>query len=96
VIQHELLSDPAPLVTGGTFSINGQVDLHGDITGGTITRLGGTCRKEAFAVTGGVLLDGGGSGVFGVKLTHYGFRLPTGGCFTFFATVEGGITFLLP
>ena len=77
-------------------------DLQGLITGGTITRLGGSCRKESFAVTGGVLLVNGsgvptgGSGVFGVKLTHYGFGLPGGGCFTFFATVEGLITLTLP
>ncbi len=38
----------------------------------------------------------GGSGVFGVTLTHYGFRVPGGGCVTFFATVEGLITVTLP
>ena len=103
VIDHDPLANPAPLVTGGAFAINGQArDLQGVITGGTITRLGGSCRKESFAVTGGVLLVNGsgvptgGSGVFGVKLTHYGFGLPGGGCFTFFATVEGLITLTLP
>jgi len=103
VIDHDPLASPAPLVTGGAFAINGQVrDLQGVITGGTITRLGGSCRKETFAVTGGVaLVNGagvptGGVGVFGVTLTHYGFRMPGGGCLTFFATVEGGITVTLP
>ena len=104
VIDHDPLSNPAPLVTpGGGFAINGQVrDLQGVITGGTITRLGGSCRKETFAVTGGVVLvngsgvPNGGTGVFGVTLTHYGFRMPGGGCVTFFATVEGLITLTLP
>jgi len=102
VIVHDQLSSPAPQLTGGGFAIDGQVrDLQGIITGGTITRLGGTCRKEAFAVAGDVLVvEGGfptgGLGEFNVKLTHYGFRLPTGGCFTYFATVEGLITFALP
>jgi len=103
VIQHDPLNSPSPLVTGGGFAINGQVrDLQGFITAGTIRRLGGSCRQETFAVTGGVLLvDGfgvpnGGSGAFGVKLTHYGFGLPGGGCFTFFATVEGLTTLALP
>lgn len=69
------------------------------ITGGEIVRLpGGSCRKEAFAVAGDVaLVEGGvptgGLGEFGVKLTHYGFRVPWGCCFTYFATVEGGIVF---
>lgn len=95
VIQHEPLNDPAPAITGGGFAINGQRrDLQGVITGGDIVRLGGSCRKETFAVTGQVLLVDG-FGEFNVKLTHYGFRLPTGGCFTFFATVEGLITFTL-
>ena len=102
VIDHDPLSNPAPLVTSGAFAINGQVrDLQGVITGGTISRLGGSCRKETFAVTGDVVLvssgvPNGGSGVFGVKLTHYGFRVPGGGCVTFFATVEGLITLTLP
>jgi hypothetical protein len=71
-------------------------DVLGFITGGEILRLGGSCRKETFAVTGDVLLAGGGFGEFHVRLTHYGFGLPGGGCFTFFATVEGLITFTLP
>lgn len=97
VIVHDPLASPAPGVTGGGFRINGQVrDLQGIFTDGEILRLGGSCRKEAFAVTGDVLLAGGGFGAFGVKLTHYGFRLPTGGCFTYFATVEGLITVNLP
>jgi hypothetical protein len=97
VIVHDLLSNPTPAVTDGRFAINGQVrDLQGSITGGTILKLGGSCRKETFAVTGQVDLDGGGAGAFGVKLTHYGFGLPGGGCFTFFATVEGLISLTLP
>jgi formylmethanofuran dehydrogenase subunit C len=97
VIEHTPLADVA-LITEGTFAIDGQVrDLQGIILpGGNIVRLGGSCRKEAFAVTGNVALAGGGSGAFGVKLTHYGFGLPGGGCVTFFATVEGLITLALP
>ena len=86
----------ATITQGGRFAINGQVrDLQGDILpGGTIFRVGGTCRKETFDVTGPVVLDDPVTfGAFHVKLTHYGFRLPTGGCFTYFATVEGGIVF---
>jgi hypothetical protein len=102
VIVHEPLASPAPALTGGTFAINGQVrDLQGIILGGTIQSLGGTCRKEAFDVEGVVALVEGGLptgdlGAFGVKLTHYGFRVPWGGCFTYFATVEGLISFALP
>jgi hypothetical protein len=92
-IHHAPLADIVP-ITGGAFAINGQTrDVQGVITGGTIVRLGGSCRKETFAVTGDVALAGGGFGAFGVKLTHYGLGLPGGGCFTFFATVEGGIVF---
>ena len=95
VIQHGLLADIAP-ITGGVFAIDGQVrDLQGIITGGQIVRLpGGSCRKERFAVTGEVLLDDFVTvGEFNVTLTHYGLRVPGGACFTFFATVEGGILF---
>ena len=103
VIDHTQLSDPAPIVTGGVFAINGQArDVQGVITGGTITRLGGSCRKETFAVIGEVaLVDGsgapnGGSGEFHVTLTHYGRRGPGGQCVTFFATVDGFISLTLP
>jgi hypothetical protein len=96
VIQHTPLADIA-LITGGGFAIDGQVrDLQGIILpGGTIVRLpGSSCRKETFAVSGEVLLDDFVTvGEFDVKLTHYGLRVPGGACFTFFATVEGGIMF---
>jgi hypothetical protein len=96
VIQHEELDDSAS-ITGGTFALNGGVrDLQGIITDGEIVRLTSSCRKETFAVTGDVLLVGGGSGQFNVTLTHYGRRVPGGNCVTFFATVEGLITFTLP
>ena len=103
VVIHEELAETAA-ITGGSFSIDGQVrDLFGEIAGGTIERLqGGSCRKEAFAVTGTVgnlLVDGvptSGSGVFNGTLTHYGRRVPGGACVTFFATIEGLITFTLP
>lgn len=96
VIVHEPLDDLVKITDGG-FAIDGQRrDLQGIILGGTIQSLGGTCRKEAFAVAGDVVLATGDLGEFNVKLTHYGFRLPTGGCFTYFATVEGLITFELP
>ncbi len=96
VIEHDKLSDPAPQVTGGSFAIDGQLrQLQGFIIpGGTITKLGGSCQKERFAVTGQVVLnDFVTFGAFNVTLTHYGFSLPGGGCFTFFATVKGGIFF---
>jgi len=95
VIVHEPLDDLV-LITDGEFAIDGQVrDLHGSITAGTIEKLpGGSCSKERFAVTGEVLLDDSVTvGGFNVTLTHYGFSLPGGGCFTFFATVKGGIFF---
>ena len=96
VIQHTQLADIAA-ITGGGFAINGQLrDLQGVILpGGQIVKLPfGSCRKERFAVTGKVLLDDFVTvGEFGVTLTHYGFRAPGGACFTFFATVEGGIVF---
>jgi hypothetical protein len=96
VIQHEELGGTA-LITGGTFALDGHVrDLQGIITGGEIVRLTSSCRKETFAVTGDVLLDGGGSGEFNGTLTHYGRRVPGGNCVTFFATVEGLFTFTLP
>jgi hypothetical protein len=95
VIQHtEFDALGNATITDGTFAINGQLrDLHGTISSGAILGLGGSCRKETFAVTGQVTLDGGGSGEFHVKLTHYGRRAPGGGCVTFFATVEGLILF---
>jgi hypothetical protein len=82
-------------IIGGYFAIDGQVrDLEGTIrTGGTIESRSGFCRKETFEVTGQVDVYGGGTGDFNVTLTHYGFRVPWGGCFTYFATVEGGIGF---
>lgn len=95
VVLHDPLSDPAPSVTGGSFAIDGQLrDLQGVITGGQIERQGGSCRKETFTVTGQVLLANG-LGQFEVTLTHYGTRVLGGGCVTFFATIEGLITFTL-
>jgi hypothetical protein len=94
-IHHGLLADVAA-ITGGGFRIDGKFrQLLGFILpGGTITRLGGSCRKETFAVEGDVLLgDLLTPGEFDVTLTHYGFRMPGGGCVTFFATVDGQITF---
>jgi hypothetical protein len=103
VVDHEPLDDTVA-ITGGTFSIDGQVrDLHGTIAEGTIENLpGGSCRKDTFAVTGQlnnvVDSDGifnGGFGLFSVTLTHYGRRVPGGACVTFFATIEGLVTFML-
>jgi hypothetical protein len=99
VILHEPLDDTA-LITGGTFAIDGQVrNLQGLISDGEIVRLTGTCRKETFHVTGNLILfqdqiPTGEFGEFEVTLTHYGRRVP-GGCITFFATIEGLITFTL-
>lgn len=95
VIEHDVLADVVP-ITGGVFALDGNARfLQGVITGGQVARLGGSCRRETFAVTGDVLLENGGSGEFGVTLTHYGRRIG-GHCVTFFATVEGLITFTLP
>jgi hypothetical protein len=76
---------------------NGQVrNLLGLISDGEIVRQSGSCRTQTFEVTGHVILfqDGiaAGDGDFEVTLTHYGRRVP-GGCVTFFATIEGEITF---
>ena len=93
VVDHYPLDGSVP-ITGGSFAINGQVrDLAGSITDGQVTRLGGSCRRETFDVTGHVALFQGGIGAFAIRLTHYGQRVPGGGCVTFFATVEGLITF---
>jgi len=101
VILHERLADTAE-ITGGTFVLDGQVrNLEGLILDGDIVRLTGSCRRETFNVTGHVMLfqDGlptGEFGAFEVTLTHYGQRVPGVGCVTFFATVEGLITFTPP
>ena len=98
VVRHELLDDTAE-ITGGTFVLDGQVrNLEGLILSGDIVRLTGSCRRETFDVTGHVMLfqDGIPTGEFGdfqVTLTHYGERVRGFGCVTFFATVEGLITF---
>ena len=101
VVLHTPLDEPSPLVNGGKFAIDGQLrNLEGVISDGDIVRLSGSCSRETFSVTGHVVLFQGGvpTGEFGdfdVKLTHYGRRLPGFGCVTFFATIEGVITFTL-
>ena len=100
LVLHEPLDDTA-LITGGSFAVDGQVrNLQGLISDGEVVRRNGSCRKETFDVTGHVILfqDGVPTGDFGdfeVTLTHYGRRVPGGGCVTFFATIEGLITFTL-
>jgi len=100
VVDHDPLDDTA-LITGGSFAIDGlRRQLEGEISDGEVVRLGGTCRKETFNVTGHVLLqqDGIPTGEFGdfeVTLTHYGVRLPNVGCVTYFATIDGLITLTL-
>jgi hypothetical protein len=99
VVVHEPLDDTAKII-GGTFALDGHVrNLQGLISDGDIVRLTSSCRRETFDVSGHVILfqDGipTGEGDFEVTLTHYGRRVP-GGCITFFATVEGEITFTLP
>jgi hypothetical protein len=100
VVLHQPLDDTA-LITGGSFAVDGQLrNLQGVISDGEVVRLTGSCRKETFDVTGHVMLfeDGIPTGDFGdfeVTLTHYGRRVPGGGCVTFFATIEGQITFTL-
>lgn len=97
VVLHEPLDDTA-LITGGAFAIDGQArNLQGVISDGEIVRLSGTCRKETFHVTGHVMLfqddfPTGEFGYFDVTLTQYGRRV-FGGCITFFATIEGEMTF---
>jgi len=100
VVLHEPLDDSVP-ITGGSFAIDGKVrHLEGVISDGDVVRLAGSCRKETFDVTGHVMLfqDGVPTDDFGdfeVTLTHYGFRTSGGGCVTYFATIEGLITFTL-
>jgi hypothetical protein len=100
VVIHDPLDDTVP-ITGGTFAIDGQVrNLEGLILEGEIVRRSGSCRRETFNVTGHVVLFQDGIptsdyGDFEVTLTHYGQRVPGRGCVTFFATVEGLITFTL-
>ena len=100
VVFHEPLDDTA-LITGGSFVVDGQVrTFQGLISDGDIVRLTSSCRKETFDVTGHVILFQHGSptgefGDFEVTLTHYGRRVPGAGCVTFFATIEGLITFTL-
>ena len=84
-------------ITGGTFQLDGAVrDVSGQFRpGGVIDRLpGSNCRIERFHVTGELVLGGArtGIGLFDVLLTHYGKRIG-GQCVTFFATVEGAVTF---
>jgi len=100
VVLHQPLDDTS-LITGGSFAVDGQVrNLEGVISDGEIVRLTSSCRRETFNVTGHVVLfqDGiptGDVGDFEVTLTHYGQRVPGFGCVTYFATVEGLITFTL-
>jgi len=100
VVLHTPLNETS-LINGGTFAIDAQLrNLEGVISDGDIVRLSGSCSRETFSVTGHVVLFQGGvpTGEFGdfdVKLTHYGRRLPGFGCVTFFATIEGVITFTL-
>ena len=100
LVIHEPL-DGTALITGGSFVVDGQVrNLQGLISDGEIVRLTSSCRRETFDVTGHVILLEGGIatgdvGDFEVTLTHYGRRVPGGGCVTFFATIEGLITFTL-
>lgn len=84
-------------ITGGTFQLDGALrDVSGQfLPGGVIDRLpGSNCRMERFHVTGELVLGGArtGIGLFDVLLTHYGKRVG-GQCVTFFATVEGAVTF---
>jgi hypothetical protein len=101
VVLHTPLNETS-LINGGTFAIDGQLrNLQGVISDdGEIVRLRGSCSRETFSVTGHVVLFEGGvpTGEFGdfeVKLTHYGRRVAGFGCVTFFATIEGLITFTL-
>jgi len=101
VVLHTPLDEPSPLVNGGMFAIDGQLrNLEGLISDGEIVRLSGSCSRETFNVTGHVILFQNGipTGEFGdfeVTLTHYGRRVRGFGCVTFFATIEGVITFTL-
>lgn len=100
IVLHEPLDDSVPII-GGSFAIDGRTrTLEGVISDGDIVRLAGSCRRETFNVTGHVILVENGvptgeSGDFDVTLTHYGRPAPGGGCVTYFATIEGLITFTL-
>jgi hypothetical protein len=86
--------DDLTSITGGTFELDGALrQISGVFDGGVIDRLpGSNCRMEKFHVTGELVLAGGGSGIFDVLLTHFGKRIG-GQCVTYFATVEGAVTF---
>jgi hypothetical protein len=74
---------------------NGIADpLTGRFTGGTITTTnpGADCTNQTFKVTGGLAhLNGGGTGVFSVKLTHWRHTV-LGVCLSYFATTDGTLT----
>ena len=98
VVDHDPLVDGDADITGGTFVLHSKVrHIVGDIlSGGLVDRLTTSeCGKETFQVTGALELAGGGTGVFGVLLTHYRYRTWSGQCITYFATVRGGATFTL-
>jgi len=95
-------ADRNAVITGGAFRLDGRVrDLQGIISGGTITNLRSNCRRELFAIEGDITLTDasgvptGGTGHFAATLTHYLARLH-GECVTYFATVEGSVTFTSP
>ena len=75
---------------GGSFAI---ASLAGSfVAGGTIRLVSGspiTCTSTAvFDVRGGVAINGGGTGTFHIRLTHYQTKL-FGLCIPYFATVSG-------
>jgi hypothetical protein len=78
------------ILDGGSFTLG---SLTGTFTaGGTITLISGspiTCTSTAvFDVRGGVAINGGGTGTFHIRLTHYQTKL-FGLCIPYFATVTG-------
>ena len=88
--------DPQPAsIIGGTFQLDGHLrEIVGTFRNGLILREStSSCRRETFAVTG--LLDvEGGEGFFDLTLTHYRLRVGAQ-CITYFATVEGLVAFTL-
>jgi hypothetical protein len=78
------------ILDGGSFTLGSLTGTF--VAGGTITLVSGSpvnCTSTAtFDVRGSVAVNGGGTGTFHVRLTHYQTKL-FGLCIPYFATVTG-------
>lgn len=105
VVDHTSLSSLPATITGGSFRMStvspslSTDSVQATFTGGTISVVnpGLGCTKQTFAVSGNLgsvatSTSSGGSGLFGVLLTHYRVSL-FGQCLTYAASVTGTATF---